>query len=353
MSDQLAKMLSALVFLLWFSPVLQAQAPAWTARHWLQAGLEHDSNVFESRRDPAAAAATRLAYHGQVRRTGARWQWQALGSAVAQVYPQVSREDKWTGDAQLRATWLPRPRWLVQVGYAGFLKMYFNSNLDFAHLTSDLRLQRALTQRSYAALVWESTRLDYRHFDRFDFTARRVGVVVGGRLRDGWLTELALSRRAVQYLRPATRIGPAGEVEYQPFRQKDRQWIVRWQLSARQRLFWQASVEWLRNRSNSFGYSQDRLRGSLIIAWPLNTHLLARVALLFQYYRYHEPTLPAFPIELDVERTESNFLVADLSYNLTNNTNLLLRLAWYNNESAIRGLFYQKVLLFAGLERRF
>ena len=341
------------LFFLGCPTVLLSQSSPWLIHHRLQMGLEHDSNVFESRRNPSAAAATRLAYHGQMKRPGNRWQFQAMGAGIVQVYPQATLDDKWTGDVQLRATWLPRPRWLVQVGYVGFLKMYFKSNLDFAHLTSDVRLQRAVSDRSYAALVWESTRLDYRYFDSFDFTARRVGVVLGGRVRDGWLTELALSRRAVQYLRPATRIGRVGEVEYQPFRQKDRQWIVRWQLSARQRLFWQASVEWLRNRSNSFGYSQDRLRGSLIIAWPLNTHLLARVALLFQYYRYHEPILPAFPIELDVERNESNFLVADLSYNLTDNTNLLLRLAWYNNESAIRGLFYQKILLFAGLERRF
>ena len=80
---------------------------------------------------------------------------------------------------------------------------------------------------------------------------------------------------------------------------------------------------------------------------------LLRAAFMLQHKRYLLPSSPISLPELDPEREQSNYAVLDLTRNLSSQASWLLRLAYHNNETPVRGLFYQKLLLYSGLELRF
>ena len=75
-------------------------------------------------------------------------------------------------------------------------------------------------------------------------------------------------------------------------------------------------------------------------------------AVMLQRKRYLVPSSPVSLPELDPEREQSNHAVVDLSRSLSGEASLVLRLAYHNNETPVRGLFYSKLLLFTGFEVR-
>ena len=111
--------------------------------------------------------------------------------------------------------------------------------------------------------------------------------------------------------------------------------------------------EYLQNDANSFGYSYDQFRLSAILGLKLGRPWLLRLAAMRQFKNYREDIAPIIQRTLDPESDESNFLVADLSYNYTPKLTYLIRLAYYKNEAAQRGRFYRKTQLFIGGEFRF
>jgi len=107
------------------------------------------------------------------------------------------------------------------------------------------------------------------------------------------------------------------------------------------------------NDSNSFGYSYTKHQFVLIFGLPFANSFWLRGYGAIQIKRYDEKSLPVFPTDADTEREESNFIILDLSKDLSPNFSALLRFAFYNNESTIRSRFYNKLLLTGGFDFRF
>jgi hypothetical protein len=99
-------------------------------------------------------------------------------------------------------------------------------------------------------------------------------------------------------------------------------------------------------------YDFDRWRVNGLLGFRPARRWMLRTAVMLQHKRYRKELPPIYLIDLDTEREQSNFVVVDLSRDLTAVISLVARAAFYDNESTVRSLFYQKTLYFAGFELR-
>ena len=107
------------------------------------------------------------------------------------------------------------------------------------------------------------------------------------------------------------------------------------------------------NRSNSYGFGYTRHRLQALFGARLPSDFLLRIFAALQQKKYTDDLDPFFPLELDTEREESNFAVVDLSHRLFTSVNGIVRFAWYDNESPIRTLYYNKFSVSFSLEYAF
>lgn len=325
----------------------------WQFTNRLQVGAEHDDNIYESSRRATAALSSRLFFRSRTERT---WRKTQLGFAYAgglQTYPNHADENKLANelDAELRYR---LARWCEVTGsLRGTVKVYFNGPFDFATSQSALRVATTLPHQWWLAVSIASYRLDYAESDGFDYLGRSLGVTVRRPITSWLVGEGDLQIARLRYLRPAYADTPAGIWFALGDEQQDRQTGAMARLIIGRRFLVHLGGEFQRNVSNSFGYDYHRWRWSMIAAFRLTPRWLVRLAALRQHKKYKDALPPVLPIELDTERNESNFFVGDVSYDISRDIGWLLRAAYYDNEAAVRGLFYQKTLVFSGLEYRF
>ncbi|KAA3658823.1 MAG: hypothetical protein DWQ10_10340, partial [Calditrichaeota bacterium] len=113
------------------------------------------------------------------------------------------------------------------------------------------------------------------------------------------------------------------------------------------------TTEYLESTSNSVGYAFSGMRLSVVGAAQLKTKWLLRMAIIAQQKNYNENINPVNLLEFDLERSETNSAVFDISYDFTTNISVLGRFSYYKNETGLRGRFYTKKLFFIGSEYRF
>jgi len=327
------------------SPRLCLSQSRWLLSNRLQAGGEHDDNIFESSARPTSAYSGRMLFSSRADRAWQRAQLSLAYSGGLQTYASHAVENKLTNEANAEAHWNVS-RWCQLRGALnGTLKIYLNDRYDFGTTQSALSAGLQLPQSFMLTLSTATARLDYADSDFFDFLSRSYGVTVRRPLA-GWLTaEGGMNYSRLNYLRYVYL--SANE------KQHDEQTGIVARFIIGRRFLVNVSGEWLCNNSNNAGYDYERWRLSVIGAVRIAPRWLLRIAALRQHKKYLEAQRPIDPIELDAERNESNFIVADLSYDLSSQVGWLLRVANYDNEAAFRGLFYQKTVLFSGIEYRF
>ena len=106
-----------------------------------------------------------------------------------------------------------------------------------------------------------------------------------------------------------------------------------------------------RYHSNSYGYEYRKQYLTILVAKNFYGFLIRGVG-EWQKKKYLDELLPAWPLELDTEREQSNFLVLDLSRDVTSSLTCVIRFAWYENESPWASFYYNKRLVNAGVEFR-
>jgi hypothetical protein len=325
----------------------------WQLSNRFQIGAEHDDNIFESSARPTAAYSGRLLFSSRADRVWQRTQLLFAYSGGLQTYNAHADENKLTNEANAEARWNVN-RWCqIRGSLNGTIKIYFNGPNDFGTTQSALNVVLQLPRRWGLRLTTSSSRLDYAESDGFDYLGRSFGATVRRPFADWLVAEGGVEHARLDYLRFAYDYAQNGFWFSTGKKQRDTQTGAVARVIIGRKFFVNLSGEWHRNSSNSLGYDFERLRLSLIAAIRLAPRWLLRVAALRQQKKYLEALPPILPIELDTERNESNFIVADVSYDLSPQLGWLLRAAYYDNEAAIRGLFYQKAVFFSGMEYRF
>jgi hypothetical protein len=287
-------------------------------------------------------------------RRNERWQINYAYAAVLQNYPGYGDENKLSHDlgGQLAVRlW----RWLQLSSKANAtLKLYLENTADYATTLGNLMASISLPHKLLADLSLETGQLDYAEtgiYD-FDFTFRGAELALRRPLTASSTLEAMLNRRVVRYERQALKYGANQQLEIKDELQRDVLTTFRAAMTYGRKVVTQVAIEGQINRSNSFGYDFTRFRASGLLGFRPARNWLLRAAGTLQRKRYRDDLARLNIRDLDTEREQSNFLVVDLSRDFSAEISLIARAAVYDNESIVSGVFYRKILYFAGLEVR-
>ncbi|MCR4439526.1 MAG: hypothetical protein QHJ34_15865 [bacterium] len=331
-----------------------AEQPLWQRSTRVQLALEQDNNIKESPTQPEGAPSLRFLLHcrgqGQHGKTAADFSLQL----VCQGYWQHLEENKAVGELAAGGTWFASQRWSLGGRGSLRLKTFLNGGLTYLASTVTAFAHTQLPAKISATASLSGESLDYSGSSEYD--------------SQGWGAELVLSRPVAAWLRVgATMGGQQGSLDRPaytydratdrwstlPDRHRDRSFHGGARLEVHRRGQWAIAYLYERTSSNSYGYGFLRHKVSLLGAVRLHEKVLLRLYGLLQRKRYAEEVGPTVPMGLDTEREQSNVLVVDFSRPLSARLTAILRLAWYDNESLVRGWYYEKSTMSLSLERRF
>lgn len=328
------------------------ERPRWKLSHRFQGGWEYDSNIFESSARRTASGSARFLLNTRGDRQASRWQAHYNYSAALQTYPSFGDENKLShelagGMGARVQSWLH-----VAAEANGALKLYLENAADYGTTSGNLTASFLLPANWVAAASGETGQLDYAATDLFDFTFNGAALSLRRPLRVHGAVTIAVNQRVLRYQREAfvyrggRGLLPRGEV------QRDALTTAHVAFAWGRKTVVQLALEAQANRSNSFGYDFTRWRASGLLGWRPAPRWMLRAAGLVQKKKYRDD-LSRFNLrDLDTEREQSNFLLLDLSRDLSPEISLVARAAIYDNESTVPGVFYRKTLYFAGLEVR-
>lgn len=336
---------------------LSAQTtPRWRLQNRLQATYEFDNNIREAPQqllDPLQDSSFRLQFHARAVRTDQRSRLDFAYRGGLQTYFRYSFENKLINE--LRGSVLLRlGTWAVGARTSGRLKLYLNDELDYATGVAEAYVLFPPRQPLRLEVAAVTSGVNYRHFSAFDYRQEHLRL----RLSRTWSkhvnTSLALTVGRMLYTRVVTEAGPEDPLaSFTELDLRDRNYRVHLQLNYSHR--WLINLSYLFEYNDSqapvFDYSRHQV--IVLLGMPLRRGLWLRGYAGLQFKHYPAPSLGVFPIELDPERNESSYVVADLSKDLSAHVTALLRVAYHNNESNVRGLFYRKTLVTLGFDFRF
>jgi len=329
-----------------------AERASWKLSHRFQAGWEYDSNIFESSSRRAASGSARLLLNTRGERRSARWQTYYNYSAALQTYPNYGEENKLShelaGGVGARVqSWLH-----VAAKANAALKVYLENAADYGTTAGNLAASFFLPANFVAEASGETGQLDYAATDLYDFTFNGVELSLRRPLRANGIATIAVNHRALRYQRQAFIYAAGRGLFPRGGLQRDALTTARVAVTYGRKTVVQLALEAQANRSNSFGYDFKRWRASGLLGFRPAPGWMLRAAGLVQKKKYRDDLSRLNLRDLDTEREQSNFLVVDLSRDLSAEIALLARAAFYDNESTVPGVFYRKTLYFAGLEVR-
>jgi len=328
-----------------------AGRPKWNLSHRFQGGWEYDSNIYESSARRTTSGSARFLLNTRGDRRSPRWQIQHNYSAALQTYPGYGNENKLSHDLHGQAG-VNMKSWLhISAKGSAALKFYLENAADYGATSGSLMASFFLPHNFVADLSGETGQLDYAATDRYDFTFNGVEVALRRRLSTNSSIEVTLNRRALSYQRRAFEYAGRGLFP-RSTTQRDALTTVRAAMTYGRKIVMQMALEAQLNRSNSFGYDFNRWRVSGLLGFRPARRWMLRAAGLLQNKNYRDDLSRLNLRDLDTEREQSNFLVVDLSRDLSAEISLVSRIAFYDNESTVPGIFYRKTLYFAGVEIR-
>ncbi|HNW60669.1 MAG TPA: hypothetical protein PKI62_13400 [bacterium] len=330
-----------------------APAAAWKMSHRLQAGWEQDSNVYEALSGPRSGQDLRLLY--ELRAGGHRGSRTfRLGyRSGGQFYSGLSRENKLIQEAEAGVELPLTPA--LRLGWTGYgrIKLFLKRGEDYAFGRGQLYLGLRLPARLLLKVGCSGEGLDYPGARFYDYSAPGLFLQlqrpVGGR----FVVSGHASLQRLHYRRSLYQMVSRNEAF--PLRdayQRDRIASGGLRVEASwQGFLGQLGYRYEKSASNAPGYDYGRsvLEASFVqqlAGWYF------RGVLTLQKKQYRDNLYPFWPLQLDTEQEESNFLVADLSRPLMERIELILRAAWYRNESPWANLYYRKRLLSFHFELR-
>ncbi|MBN2356467.1 hypothetical protein JXO59_10160 [candidate division KSB1 bacterium] len=330
------------------------QLKGWNVYNRLQVACEYDDNVLESVKRPVDSQSLRLLYDAKSRVKLRRFTVQLGYHGGCQLYDQVKAEHKLINDIDASVC-LRVSHWL-QMGVQGWarLKIFLNRENDYAYGRWQAFMLAdgpgdVLIKTGYCEELLDYARTDFYSFYSPGFflqLQRRVGPHIT------LLPQFSYS--SVQFQRYAFR-GSDDSYSFWPTSYRQRDDCLALGLGAEAvwpTLLINLGYRYEMDESNSYGYSYHRHVVTLSFVKSLGEFYI-RGHSAIQVKRYHDNLLPFYPLQLDTEREESNFIVLDVSRDLCSFMGLVLRAAWYKNESPWASLYYEKRLVSLGAEFRF
>jgi hypothetical protein len=324
----------------------------WNLSHRFQTGWEYDSNIYETNSQRTTSGSARFLLNTRGGRRADLWQVYYNYSAAVQTYPNYGDENKLSHDLHGQAG-VRAQSWLQITAKANAtLKFYLENAADYGTTSGSMTAGLSLPNNFVADLSGETGQLDYAASDLYDFTFNGAELAVRRPLSPNSAFEISFNYRALRYERRALAYHIFSGLIPQPFAQRDNLGTARIALTHGRRLVTQLAVEMQINRSNSFGYDFNRFRVSGLLGFRPARRWMVRAAGLLQNKNYRDDLSRLNLRDLDTEREQSNFLVVDLSRDVLAEISAIARVAFYDNESTVPGVFYRKMIYFAGLEAR-
>ena len=325
----------------------------WRLYNRLQIGVEHDNNVEESLNQTAAARAIKLQFHSQARRSWPRLSVQLSYQGGYQLYWSFASENKLINEIAAQAAYKITNKIKFGLESQARLKMFLNREPRYALGDFGLFLNLRLPARLKMHIYYKSEGLDYAASDYHDYSGQSVGLQLHKRVARGLSITPLWSWRRFCFNRPAFDISYWGN--WVPLLTQQQDYLIGYgcQIDWIWRgLLLNLTYHYETYKSNSYGYNFHRHRLNLVGAIKC-FGVLMRFYGTLQRKSYTDDLLPFWPLELDTEKEESNFLVIDISRELFPNVILIFRTAWYENESPWPNLYYSKRLVNIGVEFRF
>lgn len=325
----------------------------WRLNNRIQIGLEEDSNVEESLNQAESARALRFQFHSQARRCWARTSVQLSYQGGYQLYWSYAQENKLINEIGAQTTFQLSKRLRIGIESWGRLKMFLNREPRYALGNIGPFLNVRLPQGLILRVSYKSEGLDYAATDYYDYGGQSVGIQLGKRLYRGLNITPKWGWSSFRFNRPAFGVSPWGN--WEPLDTQQQDYLLRYGCQVDwmwQGLLLNLTYYYETYNSNSYGYNFNRHRLNAVAAKRC-FGLLLRFYATVQKKSYTDDLLPFWPLELDTEKEENNFLVVDISRELFPKVILILRVAWYENESPWPNLYYSKRLANIGLEFRF
>lgn len=347
------------LFMLFLVTHLRASPPqdrGWRTQTRLQATYEFDDNVFESISDsirPIEDTSLKFIFHWR-----ASWQQPRRRLTLAyrsglQTYFDYPRDNKLIHDFDGRLTMI-NEKITLGLRAHGRLKLYLNDVLDYVRGWGEIFVRLPSMFRLEHEIAFRGGRLHYQEFADFDFGHTQLFWRASRPLASPLNLRLELAGQRSTYNRSALVYQPEDStLSSRGVQQEDRRLAADMRVNYTRSMLVSLGYGFEYNDSNSFGFSyhQHRVVGLFGLSLPGRIWLRGYGGLQWKVYREALPR--ALPVDVERERTESNFLIVDVSRDLNPTVALLVRLAYYDNESIIRGAFYRKTVLSAGVDIRF
>ena len=336
--------------MLYAIPCFSQSASPCRISNRFQLSLEHDSNVEESLKRPSNAFANKLVFQTKIKRAG-KHSFLSFGyHGGLSIYNNYSSENKLINEGFLNHTYFLTNRFHIGVKSFGRIKLFLNKETDYAFGNLSPFVQFSFNPQNSLEIGYLSESLDYAHSIQYDFANSAAYTRFVHRLRNG--ASFGLFYKSSRY--KFDRLTNTLNLDFSKLdHQKDH--VQHFSVSTDfmyQGFLFNVVLNYETNFSNSYGFAYQRQFVNLILAKQTNFFLI-RSYITWQNKNYLDEFLPTWPIELDTEREESNFLVVDVSRDITGSLSGMVRIAWYKNESPLASLYYNKTLLSCGLELRF
>lgn len=323
----------------------------WRISNRFQTLFEHDNNVEESIRDALAAQSVRFLFQARATRIGQQSQINFSYQGGLQIYNDFVIENKLINEGQINYFFNVLPRLKLGVRAFGRLKLFLNRETDYALGYVSPFLQMQLSKKLTVQTGVRQENLDYAKSNYYDYKSPSVFVEMTKRFSNHISISPFFSYATYSYNRPVFQLFPTFSEVYAP-KQRDHATLF----SLRADWLWKGwlvnlSANYERYNSNSYGYEYRKQYITAMIGKNFRGFLIRAVG-EWQRKKYLDDLLPAWPLELDTEREQSNFLVLDLSRDVTSSLTCVIRFAWYKNESPWASFYYNKRLINAGVEFR-
>ena len=327
---------------------------AWRVSHRFQAGWEMDSNVYEALTAPQPGQDLRLLYELKLRRQINKSVLHSAYRGGCQWYPGLPRENKLIQEVEVAGQKALSSGLMLGVEGWGRLKLFLQREEDYAIGRGQLFLLAHLPYSISLKAGVGCEGLQYANTEFYTYSAPGLHFQLQRPLGPHLALVALVNRMKLHYRRNAIRsISMDEEILVTDGPQEDSftAWGLRLEAS------WPAFIGRVgcrreTNHSNAVGYDFTRhVFEAFFVKQIASWYVRGMVTL--QQKEYSSDLHPLLPLQLDTEQEQSNFIVLDVSRPVYRSVEMILRAAWYRNESPWANLYYTKRLCDLGLEYQF
>ena len=341
-----------LALLLITIPGVQAQQQSgWRFSNRLQTGWEYDSNVFESIDMAETAQSIRFLLQSRTSHQGRAAYFQLSYSGGLQLYPNLPIDNKLINQVRSSARFTLNPRITLVAETWARLKIFLNRETDYGLAYLRPYINFKMTNRFSLQVGGGVEGLDYAGSDFFDYSAPFVFVDFSCHVSPALSIKPKFRYKLTRMQRKAFAITPDGSTWYQidePQNDRGRSYGLQMDYY-RNGLLINLSFFYEASASNSYGADYDRQVIVLALARQFS-FATVRLYGTLQQKNYRDQLLPFWPIISDTEEEKSNFLILDISRQLSSHAILSARASAFKNESPDARFYYQKGLFALNIE---